>query len=338
MSKNRYVETLAVQTQIPTQLLFSEYDDVMLGNRKNFSAFFMGQERGDTTIKEALKYVFEHYLNWTHQQVRDCLTPEIVARMKLDALIRRLDCPPEVNLKTELYYVAWALYPETRNITDVELINKVYSELMSGKISKYPKFYFETSVAHVRAGVLLRHMINEYLPAKFSSVKELYEFFSNTPLARKVLITYRLGVPLKELYDTPLDYLHDSLSSKDKSEELYQQYLPVATTRKGDILDTDVDDDVEKEIAHTVSPQEIAQAITEHHTEVFFKDSSHVSNGFEELDECPDEELERLITEHIYEDSEYGRELAEELAIAQMLSDRSTASAKIKPNRSDSHE
>ena len=65
-------------------------------------------------------------------------------------------------------------------------------------------------------------MIKRYMT--FDSLESMYAFFANEREARSILNRYRLSVPLRELYDTPLDYLHDSLSGAQKSSELYQKY------------------------------------------------------------------------------------------------------------------
>ena len=199
-----------------------EYDEILLGKRKTYSAFFMNKQNGNRIIKRALKYCFENYLQWTPVQVRECLTPEIVKRMKLEGLINRVPCPPELNPQTELYYVAWWLYPETRNVSAPELMVKVYDDVLSGRISKFPKGYFDGILGAIHAKAILLLMIKRYMT--FDSLESMYAFFANEREARSILNRYRLSVPLRELYDTPLDYLHDSLSGAQKSSELYQKY------------------------------------------------------------------------------------------------------------------
>lgn len=73
-------------------------------------------------------------------------------------------------------------------------------------------------------------MLIEYMPP-FSSLEAMYAYFAS-PKGREAIREYKLLVPLRELYESPLDYLHDSLSSQQKSEELYEKYKRIQQKRK----------------------------------------------------------------------------------------------------------
>ena len=66
----------------------------------------------------------------------------------------------------------------------------------------------------------------------------LYSYFAG-PKGREAVRKYKLLVPLRELYDSPLDYLHDSLSSQQKDETLYLKFKQQQSTRRK----TDAEDD-----------------------------------------------------------------------------------------------
>lgn len=207
------------------QSVLTEYDDVLLGRRQNYSAYFTSKKNGDIFVRMALKYCFEYYLHWTPTQVRDCLTLEIAKRMKIVRLIKRVPCPLELDAMNELYYVAWFLYPETRNISEKELILKAYSDILEGRIAKYPKDYFDGGQGYMRSRVLFLHMIRSY--KNFSNLDEMYAFFANDKKAKHLLAKYRLSAPLRDLYASPLEYLHEALPPVQKSEELYQKHLSI---------------------------------------------------------------------------------------------------------------
>lgn len=59
---------------------------------------------------------------WTPEDLRDRLTPELATGMGLWPLIKRLPCPDELNPKKDLCFIAWALYPKTRNIEEIDLV------------------------------------------------------------------------------------------------------------------------------------------------------------------------------------------------------------------------
>lgn len=213
---------VAIKPNVRPSYYLKEYDDVMMGNRKTFSSALMSKEQGPALCTELLKSIFTLYLNWTPEQVRDQLTPEIVKTMKLWPLVKRLPCPPELNPQKELYYVAWHLYPQTRNVKAPELIIKLYTDLMEGRAKKFPSGYFDGNDGHLRARILFLTMVREYLPP-FDGIESMYAFFAGVN-GKRCINQYKLTIPLRELYGSPLAYLHDALPDWQKDEELYEYY------------------------------------------------------------------------------------------------------------------
>jgi hypothetical protein len=199
-----------------------EYDEILTGKRKAFSASLMSKNQGTLMCVKMLRHIFKYYMHWTPTDVRDKLTPEVIKAMKIEPLIKRLPCPPELDPEKELYYIAWHLYPETQTVSSIDLIVKLYSDLLNGRIKKFPAGYFDGTDGACRAQILLRVMIQEFLPP-FSSLESMYAFFASGE-GRKAINDYRLTVPLQELYGTPLAYFHDCLSDNQKDEELYHKY------------------------------------------------------------------------------------------------------------------
>lgn len=200
-----------------------EVREMLLGQRQHYSANFLNKETGDVNAYEALRYIFEEFLKWTPYQVRDCLTLEIVKLMKMESLINRVPCPPELDRNRDFEYVAWFLYPKTKNCNQKDLSIRVYRRLIDGEIVRFPKGYFDgTKRGWFRAQCTFQYMLIEYFPP-FEDLESLYRFFAG-PEGRKAIQRYKLTVPLQELYETPLDYLHDSLSPIQKSEALYRKY------------------------------------------------------------------------------------------------------------------
>lgn len=235
MQKEDVSSTLAVEIiedlnrEVDARFYLKEYDEVLTGNRTNYSSACMSRNNGSRMIAEILDYIFSYYLHWTPIQVRDCLTPEIVDAMKLEAFIKRIPCPPEVlPRKGELYYVAWYIYPFTRNASRVELVAKVYMDVLNERITKFPKGYFDGNDGYSRARILFLTMIREFM--SFTSQEEMYAFFASEA-GKEAIKEHKLNVPLRELYSSPLDYLHDSLGEKQGSNALYQKYRKLVHNR-----------------------------------------------------------------------------------------------------------
>jgi len=214
-----------VKPGVDPSYYLKEYDDVLMGRRKTFSSALMAKEQGPHMCAELLRNIFSIYLHWSPVDVREKLTPEAVRRLKISPLIKRIPCPPEVDASKELYYVAWYLYPETRNIEEPELIIKLYTDILENKVKKFPGGYFDGNDGYLRAHILFLTMVREYLPP-FESLDALYHFFAS-PEGKNCIIRYKLVVPLRELYGSALAFLHDSLPWSQKDERLYQRYLPL---------------------------------------------------------------------------------------------------------------
>lgn len=200
-----------------------EYDDILLGNRKTFSSAFMSKNNDERICMSVLKYVFKNYLHWSPVEVRDNLTEEIITRMKLLPLINRLPCPDELDRNKDLYYIAWALYPETINVSKKDLIIKVYDDVLSGVRQKFPKEYFDGNEGYVRARVLMVTMLREHCAGKFNGIEEMYQFFASQQ-GRKLLLKYKLHYPLRELYPSALHYFHDCLPLDQRRADLLERY------------------------------------------------------------------------------------------------------------------
>lgn len=223
---------VTVKPNVDPSYYLKEYDDVLMGRRKTYSSALMAKEQGSRTCEELLRAIFELYLHWTPEEVRDKLTPDVVKTLKIHPLITRLPCPPELNPKTDLYYVAWYLYPETRNASDADLILKLYTDLMDGAIKKFPGGYFDGNDGYLRARILFMTMVREYMPP-FQNIESMYAYFAS-PDGKRCLSKYKLIIPLRELYGSPLAYLHDALPWSQKDEDLYEKYSALSPAARND--------------------------------------------------------------------------------------------------------
>jgi hypothetical protein len=101
---------------------------------------------------------------------------------------------------------------------------KVYEDLRNGKISKFPKgFFLDGWQGKAKACVCLQYALSMH---SFSSIEEIYRIFADKNIFR-VLSKWRLDAVCKTLYQTPIEYLHNALPTKQRDEELYKQYSEV---------------------------------------------------------------------------------------------------------------
>ena len=106
---------------------------------------------------------------------------------------------------------------------------RTYKEVLDGKLYKFPKEYLSGSMGVLRACVCFQYMVSQYLP--FNNIEEMYNFFSTTN-GIKALKRYRLYAICTEIFDYPIDYLHEALSERQKNEFFYHYYKFATTNRE----------------------------------------------------------------------------------------------------------
>lgn len=223
---------MILRPEVDIKYHLREYDECMMGNRKSYSSALMAKGQGPYLCAELLRLIFKYYMHWSPIEIRDLLDKRYIEAFKIEPLVNRIPCPPEVNPKREFYYIAWYLYPETVNVKPAELVIKLYMDIINNNLSKFPKGYFDGNTGYIRARLLLLTMIREFLP-KFDNLESLYAYFASDN-GRRCINAYKLSVPLRELYSSPLDYLHDSLSDWQKDDDLYEKYSTMVHAKEDD--------------------------------------------------------------------------------------------------------
>lgn len=204
--------------------LKKEYEDILLGRKKNYSNAFFDSNNEEKSQKNAiivLRYVFEDFLHWTPKDIENCISPEIITLMKLDSVIKHITFPGELNPRTDLWYIAHLLYPNIIKFNSKEKTIMIYQNILDKKLYRYPKTFWDGPEGIIRAKACFRYMLQNIM--SFHNIEELYAFFANST-GYKAMKTYHLIIPQEMMYDTPLDYLHDSLSQNQRNEFLYHYY------------------------------------------------------------------------------------------------------------------
>ena len=211
--------------------LMFEYDLILVGKKNTFSPFFFNysKEQNKRVALSVFKYAIEKYLKWSAEEASIYLTYEVVQFMKLDGLLKYIEFPAELDSKKDMFYIAHLLYPNKVKFDKKELILRTYKEVLSGKLYKFPKEYLSGSMGVIRACVCFQYMVNQFLP--FNSIEEMYNFFSSTN-GIKALKKYRLYAICTDIFDYPIDYLHEALSNNQKNEFFYHYYKFSTTNRE----------------------------------------------------------------------------------------------------------
>ena len=189
-----------------------EYENVLLGNKSAISPYFFCQspEQNERAALTLIKYAVETYLKWSPERLCKGLTWDIIYRLKLETAMRYVIFPPETDAQQDLFVVAAKLYPSMVRVNMREKTLLVYKRVLDGTLYKFPKEFFSNNHGVNRALICLQYALAHN--AHFSSTKEMYEFFT-APQGAKFLKDNKLYATSIALYDYPLDYLHEALSS-----------------------------------------------------------------------------------------------------------------------------
>ena len=212
-------------TNIPSDLI-NAYDELYINNTERFPLSFFSKQYPDRSHKWALelfRYAVSSRLHWDKYEMRDHLDMNTVKKLKLKPLLDYIKFPVGFNPSTSLFYIAWCLYPETKNksITDVEL--ETYDHFLSGLIPKMPKMYFDGMEGLNRAYHCLIYAINKYKPCIENDIYYLYEFFSSVN-AISFLSNIKLIKVCNAFSITPLDFIHYALPFNQRSDLFYSYF------------------------------------------------------------------------------------------------------------------
>lgn len=201
------------------------YENVLTGNLDKIPDYLFRNERErEENALYIIRYAFETYLRWSPQDVKNYITLEIIQRLKLDRYLKYINTPPYIQLsnKHDIFYIAAKLYPDEIKFDEKKLVLRVYKKILSRDLKRFPKDYLSGYDGYVRSQLCFRYMVTQFM--SFGSIDEIYEFFG-TRKCKKAMEKYHLMNVCQKLYTTPLDYMHESLSDRQKDELLYLYYL-----------------------------------------------------------------------------------------------------------------
>jgi len=208
-----------------------DYDNSLIGTSLHLNNYFFDPSKPEINnmiALELLKYAIESRLGWDPRDVRDKLSMELLKILKLDHLLQYIDFPDELIPENDLFYIAWKIWPDVKDIPDHELELKPYKEFLNNKLYKMPKEYFTGSDGLRRAANCLEYALEQ--EKSFPSLFDRYSFFAS-PQARTYLSRYRLSRICNSIFESPLDFMHSSLPDSQKNE-FYFQYFTYCKKRK----------------------------------------------------------------------------------------------------------
>lgn len=197
-----------------------EYEEILLGKRKKYSSRFKGENLTQKDIRDFADYVFREILGWTPHMVRDHLNEEIIEKMHLTTIFKNIKFPQGVSIK-DGYYIAYFTYPEIFKASNKDIIIRTYeTHIKKRQMRNYPGFFVGAD-GEVNAKVIMQHVIRYYLVP--TSIESMYEFFAGSEKLDGFMKTYSLYTPMRAFFESPLEYMYESLDDTQKNEVLYQK-------------------------------------------------------------------------------------------------------------------
>lgn len=193
------------------------------------SYFCYNQQNNHKLALDLFRYVVEEVLSWTPDDVFNKIDINIIKDYHLLVPFKYLIFPEELNKRKDCFYIAHLLYPDTIPYSTRDFVVVSYQKVLSKENGKFSKSFYLGVEGELRACICLQYLLQNYL--SFHSIEEMYYYFSK-PAAMSTLRHFRLANACQEFFDTPLDFLHNSLPRSQKNELYYQFYRFDASLRE----------------------------------------------------------------------------------------------------------
>lgn len=222
----RYGSVLLEGHPINKGLLY-EYINILLGQSSSFSSayFTRGSVSNPLMAIEVCKYACEIFLHWTPEETATLLNNNIMQMMRLDKVKPYLPVPKGFENSSDYRWLAHLMYPSKIRYCEKDAVVSVYENVLKGKknggLSKFPKGYFDGKSGRERAYICLQYLIDT--KENFKSIEETYAFFAS-PDGTKFLNNNGLKLVLRDVFQSPIQYLHRALPAETRDEFLYHYY------------------------------------------------------------------------------------------------------------------
>ena len=210
---------------LPAELILA-YDELYLGHTERLPlSFFDSHIPGNShrLALELFRYAVESRLQWSPSEMRDYLSMEIVTLLCLRPVLRYIRFPSGMVPERSLFYIAWQLYPRTKNKTVSDVDMETYQMFLDERLYKMPKDFFSGDKGFSRAKNCLIYAVNTKLHFPSDDLFSLYEFFATNECVT-FLGEMKLMKVCRSLRMTPLEYLHSALKETQRSEVLFHYF------------------------------------------------------------------------------------------------------------------
>ena len=203
--------------------VINDYEEVLIGNKGEISKdFFAFDRKGNQRVAlSVFKYAIEKLLKWDAKRATELFNESFMHLMKLDQMANYIIYPSDVSPK-DTEYILHLLYPKEVQYELKKYTIRIYKEVMAGK-RRYPKDYMFGYLGLLRAKICLQYSLVQ-TSQLFKTTDELYKFFAS-PECIKYLKKNRLLQLCDSFYNSPLEYMYDSVPTDLRNEFLFHNYM-----------------------------------------------------------------------------------------------------------------
>ena len=220
------------------EAIFDEWKDGFeSGNLKHPNNDFFKDQTAKAAHDRAVmffKLLFD-YLKIPPEKIVATISKQMLEDWKLNMMFKRLIFPPEYvsddGYSNKIEYLPKLLYPELfpeHDLKDEAIWAEEYAvKAIAGELGK-KMTPIKLTTDHKRNREKIAFMFNDYLkrnpvPDCGNDIEKMYKFFT-TPAGKRYVKQAFLLEECQEVFNSPLDLFHESLSEKDRNYFLYQMY------------------------------------------------------------------------------------------------------------------
>lgn len=197
-----------------------EYERILCGERRTI--YGIGADTTQEEVRAFLRYVFVDVVGWTPEELRDRYTHEIAKKLHLTRIINKVPCPPELDCKTDLFYVAAFVFPD-KNMYDSKKARVIEYYKTQYLKNAQKKAFFDPDDLENYLLNCTGYMLQQEFGGR--SVPEIYAFFAGKKIDyAAVLKRYKLYTPCYESYAHCIDMIHMALPAEKRDDTLYSYW------------------------------------------------------------------------------------------------------------------
>ena len=203
-----------------------EYTEILLGQRRNYSINFFHSGSSEEDEENAVKFIrtaVRAFLRcYSLEAAYATVTPALIKRMKLETAMSHIHVPQFVlpGKRTE-YRIARVFQPGFNK--EHWIAAQLCEGIIQKKVTKFPKFYMSDFEGYERAKQCLNYFVRHDMNMALIRICDLYKFSAtpqfNTFLRDRLLQNVRI-----RFFDSPVEFLHESLSEDCQNDAYYHMY------------------------------------------------------------------------------------------------------------------